>query len=310
MRPYNFLQIILYLPSAFLPVIYAQTTFQTSTKRGLVDIASTADTDIERILENSDITWYYNYGANPSLDSQNPNLTFVPMAFDVATSNTPFSTTIRNLIDGGTPVPFVLSYNEPDQSLDVGGSDISPSEAATFWKSQLQGLRALGVQVGGPAVSGSPEGFTWLANFFDACNGGCTPDFMVVHWYGDFEGLASDIGQMRGTYPNLTIWITEYGFPNQDLNDTQSFFNQSAAYFDRLSYVTHYSYFGSFRSDKSNIGPNVAMLDSDGQLTSIGSWYNGGKETNNTPTGGATMPSISSLSIFIVIGSILSTVLY
>lgn len=73
-------------------------------------------------------------------------------------------------------------------------------------------------------------------------------------------------------WPNLTLWITEYALPNNDLELTQQFFKQSAEYFDSLDYVTHYSYFGSFRSDKSNVGPNVAMLDSEGELTSIGSW--------------------------------------
>jgi len=51
----------------------------------------------------------------------------------------------------------------------------------------------------------------------------------------------------------------------------------------RASYVTHYSYFGSFRSDVSNVGPNAAMLTQDGKLTDIGSWYLGGVATGNKP---------------------------
>jgi hypothetical protein len=46
------------------------------------------------------------------------------------------------------------------------------------------------------------------------------------------------------------------------------------------SYLTHYSYFGSFRSSVSNVGPNAAMLDNNGKLTKIGSWYLG-----NVPVG-------------------------
>jgi hypothetical protein len=82
----------------------------------------------------------------------------------------------------------------------------------------------------------------------------------------------------------MTQWITEYALPNTDLYDTQSFFNSSAQYYDRLDYVTHYSYFGSFRSSKSNVGPNVSMLDQNGHLTDIGSWYLGGAATNNIPS--------------------------
>jgi hypothetical protein len=47
--------------------------------------------------------------------------------------------------------------------------------------------------------------------------------------------------------------------------------------------VTHYSYFGAFRSSVSNVGPNAAMLDQNGRLTDIGSWYMGGVATNNIP---------------------------
>jgi len=53
------------------------------------------------------------------------------------------------------------------------------------------------------------------------------------------------------------------------------------------SYITHYSYFGSFRSDASNVGPNAAMLTQNGKLTDIGSWYLGGSATGNVPKGAA-----------------------
>lgn len=53
------------------------------------------------------------------------------------------------------------------------------------------------------------------------------------------------------------------------------------------SYVTHYSYFGAFRSDVSNVGPNAAFLTQDGKLTDIGSWYLGGTATGNVPKKGS-----------------------
>lgn len=51
--------------------------------------------------------------------------------------------------------------------------------------------------------------------------------------------------------------------------------------------VTHYSYFGAFRSDVSNVGANSAMLTQNGKLTDIGSWYLGGSATGNVPKGAA-----------------------
>lgn len=85
------------------------------------------------------------------------------------------------------------------------------------------------------------------------------------------------------SFPNVPQWITEYNFDNQDLTTSQSFFNTSAEYFDRMSSVDRYSFFGSFRSKVSNVGSNAVMLSNDGKLTDIGSWYLGGSATGVLP---------------------------
>lgn len=69
------------------------------------------------------------------------------------------------------------------------------------------------------------------------------------------------------------------------------------------SYVTHYSYFGSFRSDTSNVGPNAAMLNQDGKLTDIGSWYLGGVETNVVPQGDAAHAAKFAGWLLLVVGA-------
>ena len=35
----------------------------------------------------------------------------------------------------------------------------------------------------------------------------------------------------------MTMWVTEFGYPNQDSETTETFFNQSISYLDRLAYV-------------------------------------------------------------------------
>jgi hypothetical protein len=87
-------------------------------------------------------------------------------------------------------------------------------------------------------------------------------------------------------FPDALQWITEYNLNDQDLTTTQSFFNTSLEYFDRLENVERYSYFGSFRSSVSNVGPNAVMLNNAGQLTDIGSWYLGGSSTGIDPQSG------------------------
>jgi hypothetical protein len=85
------------------------------------------------------------------------------------------------------------------------------------------------------------------------------------------------------SFPNKTMWITEYNLANEDLEATQQFYNMSAEYFDRLDFVERYSLFGAFRSDVSNIGPNGAMLSNNGSLTDIGAWYLGRDATGIPP---------------------------
>ena len=56
---------------------------------------------------------------------------------------------------------------------------------------------------------------------------------------------------------------------------------------DRIDYIERYSIFAAFRSSKSNIGPNGAMLSAGGKLTDIGAWYLGEPAAGVLPTEGA-----------------------
>lgn len=281
-----------------------------SSKRGLVFVPSEKHPTDNQIWVggNSDLTWYYNYQVAPSPAYSNrtqSEFEFVPMLWSPTTT---FLSQVKSMISGGRNITHILTYNEPDGTSSTGGSNVQPAVAAANWISQVEPLRKLGVKTGAPAVTGSPSGFTWLQMFFDACHSqgtNCTADFFPVHWYGNFEGLASHVGQVAGTYQNKSIWITEYALNNQSLSDTQSFYNTSAEYFDRISYIGRYSYFGSFRSDVSNVGPNAAMLTQKGQLTDIGSWYLGGAATNNIPSssfGVKVVPGIGAMIVAFVAG--------
>lgn len=89
------------------------------------------------------------------------------------------------------------------------------------------------------------------------------------------------------SFPDTPIWVTEYNLNDQDLAATQSFYNTSAEYMDRLESVDRYSLFGSFRSSDSNVGPNAAMLSAGGELTDIGAWYLGRPATGVDPGSGS-----------------------
>jgi hypothetical protein len=95
------------------------------------------------------------------------------------------------------------------------------------------------------------------------------------------------VGQVNATYQNMTMWVTEFALANSSLSATQSYYNETIPFLDRVPYITHYSYFGAFRSSVSNVGPNAAFLTGKGLLTDIGAWYLGEKATGNIPTTGA-----------------------
>uniref|UniRef100_L2FNZ9 F5 8 type c domain protein n=1 Tax=Colletotrichum fructicola (strain Nara gc5) TaxID=1213859 RepID=L2FNZ9_COLFN len=114
----------------------------------------------------------------------------------------------------------------------------------------------------------------------------CTYDFLPVHWYDNFAGLASHIGERRANFPDAKIWVTEYAYAHQDLATTQEYYNQTADYFDKIDYIERYTYFGAFRSKTSNVGANASFLNNDGKLTDIGSWYLGFTATGVNPQSG------------------------
>jgi len=73
-------------------------------------------------------------------------------------------------------------FNEPDSQSE---SNVDPTTAAQLWMQHIEPLKALGVRLGGPSVTGSPTGKPWLDAFFAACKT-CTIDFLPLHWYVTF----------------------------------------------------------------------------------------------------------------------------
>lgn len=227
--------------AALAPFSAAQTT---SPKRGLCYVPSQKYPGDDSIWagSGSDLTWYYNYQAEPAdAYKNNKNIQFVPMLWGAKDSDTgtPFYDSVKKQIDGGANISYVLGFNEPDGPHSTGGSALPVDLAAARWKAEMEPLKKLGVKLGAPAVTGAASGWAWLQNWFTECDGGCTPDFIPVHWYGNFEGMASHIGQVMSTYPNMTVWVTEYGLPNQDLKTTQEFYNMSQNAMDGWGYVYH-----------------------------------------------------------------------
>ncbi|KAF5505807.1 Alkali-sensitive linkage protein 1 [Colletotrichum sp. SAR 10_86] len=285
---------------ALLPLVAAQTK---SSKRGLVFTpnASWPQDNQVWVQAGSDLTWYYNYQEIPSpafSSKTQAEFEFVPMMWGVSSNpeDTTFLKAVKSLIeDKNINITHVLGFNEPDGPAQYGGSDIAPAIAAKAWVANFVPLGEMGVKLGLPACTGQPAGLPWLKQFLGNCSDlistsgdkkNCTYDFLPVHWYDNFAGLASHIGERRANFPDAKIWVTEYAYAHQDLATTQEYYNQTADYFDKIDYIERYTYFGAFRSKTSNVGANASFLNNDGKLTDIGSWYLGFTATGVNPQSG------------------------
>ncbi|GJN76345.1 glycoside hydrolase [Purpureocillium lilacinum] len=262
------------------------------------------------VQSNSDLKWYYNYGSLPSpaySTFSQDEFEFIPMMWGVGSNpnDTAFLDSVKKLIDDGTKIKHVLGFNEPDIG-DQGGSGVKPELAAQAWVANFEPLGKMGVKLGLPATTGGWGGLPWLKQFLGNCSElvstgkekkNCTWDFVPVHWYDNFGGLASHIGERRATWPDKDIWVTEYAYAHQDLAATQEFYNQTIDYFEKLDYIGRYSYFGAFRANKANVGPNAAFLNNGGKLTDIGSWYLGFSATGVKPESGKGAMMVPSVAL-------------
>ena len=90
----------------------------------------------------------------------------------------------------------MFTLNEPD----ING--ISPSQAATWYK---QHINSLPTKKALPAITSSGsknQGLDWLNQMVSACAGGCSFDYINLHWYGpDFATFQSYVNQVHKAFP-------------------------------------------------------------------------------------------------------------
>lgn len=180
-----------------------------STKRGLCYVPNPNTPEDDRIWTEQPgrLSWYYSYTPTPPQafrGASQHNFEFVPMLWGAPSdiNDTSFLNSVRGLVNYGTKVSNVLTFNEPDMS-GYGGSDVSPAYGAQVWVNNIIPLQELGIRAGLPAPTGSEHGLRWLEEFLGNCSKiigrHCAYDFVTLHWYGPFEGLASHIGEYAAT---------------------------------------------------------------------------------------------------------------
>lgn len=198
---------MLLLPVGVVLALCAAAWADPSSKRGLVFVPNGEYPEDNRIWvrAGSDLTWYYNYGAKPSpafAHVSQEKFEFVPMLWG-SIADTSFRKTVEKQLDDGVAIRHVLGFNEPNGPQQYGGSNITPERAARVWVDNILPLGERGVKLGLPACTGAPDGIPWLQQFLGNCSQlistddkprNCSYDFVNLHWYGNFEGLASHMG--------------------------------------------------------------------------------------------------------------------
>ncbi len=198
--------------------LYPSETFAgplASAKRGLVFTPNATYPNDNSVWTQSpsDLTWYYNYQASPSsvyASLSQAQFGFVPMLWGApaSPSDTTFLSTVQSLVAKNVNISHVLTFNEPDGPTANGGSNVPPSVAAQVWVNNIIPLQQMGIRAALPACTGGNSGLPWLKQFLGNCSKiistpgnttNCTYDVVPLHWYGNFEGLASHMGEYRAT---------------------------------------------------------------------------------------------------------------
>jgi len=242
------------------------------------------------------VSWYYTWG----LSSVDTDLEFVPMLWgqkDV-TQWTDSSDGINATIAQRKPTA-VLGMNEPQET---GQSNLTPQQGADMWKSYIEPLHAQGLRLGSPAPSSAPSGKTWIQDFLTACDGGCTVDFIALHYYDvNATKFAEYLTDFHNTFQR-PIWVTEWACQNFNNGpqctepEVAEFLNQTQVFMDAQDWVERYAWFGVMR-DLQGVNPDDAMMNSNGQITDLGKQYIGAEapKTSGAPpstTGTGGLPSL------------------
>ncbi|KAK4184242.1 glycosyl hydrolase catalytic core-domain-containing protein [Podospora australis] len=261
-------------------------------KRGLVSTPHVDFPEDSTIWsdETTPLSWYWNFANEPGesyKDIPQEKFEFVPTMWGAYTSNGTDTFFLGNLtaLMKTRKISHVITFNLPDWSFDKGGSQMSPEVGARVYVNNILPLREQGVKVSLPTVS-DPKG-SWIEPFMNNCtklndDKPCEFDFVPLHSFGGLGTLKENIGKWEAAFPGKPIWVTEFGYADQELITTENFLNQSLKYLDEHKTVERYAWFGAFREQNSNVGPNMAMLTSYGNLTNVGNWYLG-KQTTEKP---------------------------
>lgn len=224
--------------------------------------------------------WFYTWESTNQWITNAPEAAeFIPMIWGAANVNS------TELAAAAAVSDTLLGFNEPDNSVAAGGTEVTPSEALALWPQ----LEATGMRLGAPVVAVDahvPAG--WLDQFMA---GNPRVDFIPLHWYGDLSlatsgnvavAVAAFKAYIEATWNRygLPIWVTEFAFVGWDFENghvvpsaaTQAAFLLAADEMMRsLPYVERWAWF-SLTNYTTGTDDIVFFTDA-GAITAVGSAF-------------------------------------
>jgi hypothetical protein len=219
------------------------------------------------------LAWWYNW----SLAGTPPaGIEFVPMVWGEKSLGAALPSGAR----------FVLGFNEPNFKAQA---NLTPQQAAAAWPMVEAKAHAAGAALVSPAVNfcGSASNsagcsdptvtdpYSWLKDFFAACNG-CQVDAIAIHWYNcDLPSLKAYIeGNDKGLEGFVQfgkpLWLTEFSCDgSHSVAEQKAYMEAAVPYLEASSAIARYSWFSS-----SAIA-SAQLANGDGSPTELGSAYLG-----------------------------------
>ncbi|KAI0821784.1 glycosyl hydrolase catalytic core-domain-containing protein [Trametes gibbosa] len=219
-------------------------------------------------FKTSHVVGLYTWGVSKPANANSDGFDFWPMLWGGDSARI---SDFENAVATGFGT-IILGFNEPNEP---GQSNLDPVTAAALWRAHIEPKKALGYKLASPAVSHNPNGRTWMQQFIQAC-GGCTIDYMALHWYDiGIDSLTDYITQFHNQF-GLPILITE--FAEQNLNggaqptsaEVLAFTKQAISFFDATDYILAACPFGFVPALKGSSTPN-ALQNADGTPNALGS---------------------------------------
>ena len=192
-----------------------------------------SNTPIEKMAPG--VSWIYNWGVAPTGSATNigqgeGKIAFLPMCWNGSFNET----TIRNYLSQHQgEVKYLLAFNEPNLSWNVGGAQMTPQQAADAWPKVKQLAKDYGLEIVAPALNFTGdkvgdriwEPFAWYDEFFRLVPESDI-DYLAFHSYMNWYSAVN--------------WVaTEYFYTDKENNDLFSTTNR-AKYPNLVSFMENY----------------------------------------------------------------------